>query len=113
LALDDPYFKKANELLRASYDSDPDAFSGNGTTRLVFLTCLAALAENDADGVFGLGKERESLTLNLYLGDQSDEMLLRWAVQLNPYEVYERFRAELAAGNAAHDQLVYSLPRGK
>jgi hypothetical protein len=107
LLLDDPYYSKANQLLHVSYESDPDEFYESGVTRLCYLECLAALADNDADGLFGRGKERQCLTLNLYLGDQSDEDLLRWAFQVNPFEVYERYRAELVAGHAAEKQLTY------
>ena len=111
LALDDPYYTNSNELLRASYDSDPDQFYDRGCTRLVYLECLAALADCDRDGLFGRGRDRESLTLTMYLGDQSDQEWLGWAIQVNPDEVYNRFQAELAAGNAAHEQLIYTSPK--
>jgi hypothetical protein len=108
LFVHDPYFTNANQLLHVSYESDPDVFYESGVTRLVYLECLAALADNDADGLFGRGQERETLTLNLYLGDQSDDDLLRWACQVNPDVVHARYRAELAAGHAAEEGLTYT-----
>jgi len=107
LFLADPYFEEANRLLREPHHGDADAFYDRGATRLVYLECLAALAECDASGLFGRGQDREAVTLNLYLGDQSHEMLLRWADQIDPHPVCERLRDELVAEIAAGDQLEY------
>ena len=111
LALDDA-FTEASALLRSSFDADPDAFLEFGCDRLVYLECLGALAESDCMGIFGRDGERESVTLNLYLGDQSDEMLLGWANQVNSHGVYKRFESELAAAVKADELLVYS-PQSK
>jgi len=110
LALDGP-FVSLNESLRASYDQDPEQFYESGHTRLVYTLCLAALAECDADGLFGRGAVRDSLTLNLSTNDDSDEQLLRWAAQVNPPHVSERYRAELALGRAASAELIYNPPK--
>lgn len=103
----EPLFEAANHLLDKSYVTDPEEYNGGGTTRLVFLSCLEVLAELDVRGVFGKGKQREAIVLNLNVGDQSDEELLRWAVQINPYEVYARFSAEIQEAHSAFDELTY------
>ncbi len=100
-------FDAVNSLLNTSYVSDPHEYVGGGTSRLVFLSCLEVLAELDVREVFGKDRSRESIVLNLNVGDQSDEELLRWAVQINPYDVYARFSAELQESHLAFKELTY------
>lgn len=104
------FFGEANRLLHESYASNPEDFLERGSNRLVYLCCLTTLADLDVQGAFGNGKHREAIVLNLYLGDQSDEELLRWAIQVNPYEVYTRYATELQEAHAAFKELVYTGP---
>jgi hypothetical protein len=103
----DNQFVVTNRLLIDVYGSNPDEYFDSGQTRLVHLHCLATLADLDAAGAFGRGKARESVVLNLYFGDQSDDDLLRWAIQVNPFEVYERYSTELQNARAAYQELEF------
>lgn len=106
-----PAFQNVNHLLEKCYSSGPEEYLHGGTTRLIFLSCLATLAELDVKCVFGKGNQRESLVLNLNVGDQSDEELCRWAVQVNPYEVYARYASELCEAHVAFNSLRYIGPK--
>jgi hypothetical protein len=113
LRLEQPY-SGANRVLDTCYRSDPGEFVHVGVTRLVFCCCLEVLATLDSIGTFGKGDHRELVFLNLYVGDQSDDELLRWGVQINPHESYLRFSAELEAGHAAYQKLTFTnAKRGK
>jgi len=62
-----------------------------------------ALRRLDADGVFGTGAAREAVTLNLLMGDQSDEQRFANAAKVNPPHIVARLVAETAAGNKVFD----------
>jgi hypothetical protein len=101
------HFSAADKLLSESFGSDCEAFYENGTTRLVFGTCYTVLQELDTHVLFGKGSARQKMTVNLYIGDHSDQDLLRWADELNPFEVFERYKEELAAELEASKRLIY------
>jgi hypothetical protein len=50
----------------------------------------------DSENIFGAGEQRNAITLNILMGDQSDEEMRKYAKLLNPATVYERFCMELA-----------------
>lgn len=100
-------FEKANSLLDSV---DYERLYDYGVSRLVYLSCLATLAELDANGVFGRGRERKSIVLNLFIGDQSDSDLLTWAKMVNPHEVFVRYKGEIHEARAVYEKLVYTGP---
>jgi hypothetical protein len=60
-------------------------------------TCFAnALNRLDQEGAFGRGDERRRVVVNLLMGDQSDEDRLSFAARVNPPELVEQYRRELA-----------------
>jgi hypothetical protein len=75
----------------------------------IFEAALLALEQLDADGTFGSGEERASLTLCLWKGDQSDEERLAYVRRLNPPEVASRFEREQDEAMKAWETLVPSL----
>lgn len=58
--------------------------------------CLDVLKAMEADGVFGVGAERDKIVLGIcYIGgDNSAKEFLGWAKQVNPPKVYKRLRKE-------------------
>lgn len=66
-----------------------------GQPEEVYLACLEALSELDAEGLFGEGEDRERITIGLWMGDQSDEERLRWARMVNPPAVWKRLEYEM------------------
>jgi len=102
---EESYFRKAGDLLEVRFGSAWEEFVDNGTTGVVFETCRQVLRTMDAEADFGTGIDRELLTLNLYLGDQSDEQLIGWAKEVNTPENALRFAAELATGHVAYKQI--------
>lgn len=108
LILEDPYFKKANEVIYECWSLDCDAFYEDGNTRLVQITSLVTLAELDAAGFFGRGKDRQGIVLNRHLcGGMSDDETLAVVDLVNPYEVSNRFRAEYQTA-CSHRRNVHS-----
>lgn len=57
--------------------------------------CIDVLKRLDAEGVFGTGENRNAVTLNVLMGDQSDDERLEYARRLNPPSVYERLLSDL------------------
>jgi hypothetical protein len=59
--------------------------------------CIQVLKQMDADGVFGVGPERERMVIGVcYIGgDNSEKEFLGWAKQVNPASVYKRLQQEL------------------
>ena len=53
--------------------------------------CISVLKQLDQEGVFGEGEQRNSIVLNILMGDQSDEERIKYAKLLNPSSVYNRF----------------------
>jgi len=53
--------------------------------------CINVLKQLDTEGIFGEGERRNSIVLNILMGDQSDEERLRFAKLLNPSSVYNHF----------------------
>jgi len=51
----------------------------------------------DSENVFGAGEQRDAITLNILMGDQSDDEMRKYAKLLNAASVYERFCMELAS----------------
>lgn len=68
-----------------------------------FLNAFAmALKELDAEGLFGEGKERESITLLLHITDPSDfevEWMLEYVKDLNPAIAYQGYIKVYADGS--------------
>ena len=58
--------------------------------------CLKVLHQLDQDGVFA-ALPRESFTLNLLCGDQSEDERIKWAFQLNPEAVAEAYARDVKA----------------
>lgn len=92
----DEYFDGVDKLLAEApdpYDLDDGACAAQVAG--VFEACLSALAELDAEGVFGRGEEREGVVVNLLKGDQADQEMLEWARRLNPRPAHARLVQEL------------------
>ena len=53
--------------------------------------CIRVLKQLDSEGVFGESERRNSVVLNILMGDQSDEDRLKYAKLLNPSPVYNHF----------------------
>jgi len=62
-----------------------------------------ALRRLDAEGVFGTGPAREAVTLNLLMGDQSDEERFENAAEVNPPHIVARLAEETEAANKVFD----------
>jgi len=93
---DEPYFGEVERLLmQAPEPHDLEGDTYRARVDGVFETCLAALEELDAEGLFGRGEERQAIVINLLKGDQSNEEMLECAKRLNPRAAYARFAAEL------------------
>lgn len=60
----------------------------------VFIKVLQRL---DNEGVFGTGKAREKILVNIFKGDQATEEMLDFAQRLNPASVYARYAAEIGS----------------
>ena len=71
--------------------------------RCVLITCEQVLAEPDTEGVFGQASDRESVVLNVLMGDENDEDRLAHARRLNPTEVWDRYRRDLEREAAADE----------
>ncbi len=74
---------------------------GKGTPESVYELCRTVLREMDQSGDFGFGATREVITLNVLMGDQSNEERVVWATELNPPFTAERLEQELAQGYQA------------
>ncbi len=59
--------------------------------------CTEVLKRLDGENLFGDSEQRDAITLNILMGDQSDEEMRKYAKLLNPASVYERFCMELAS----------------
>lgn len=93
-------FERASGLLSQLVDGvDDGGVEDMYPSRLAYLLLHSALAEADYDGLFGRGRERAQVVLNLYAGDQSDAELLEWATPINPS--VKRLAAELRRGSRA------------
>jgi hypothetical protein len=76
----------------------------------VFAVCREVLRQMDAEGRFGTGSDREAITINLLMGDQSDEERLEWARELNPPAVVERLEREFADAVRVYTRVDIKLP---
>jgi hypothetical protein len=54
--------------------------------------CIKVVKQLDIEGAFGEGERRNSIVLNILMGDQSDEERLKFAKLLNPSSVYNHFK---------------------
>jgi hypothetical protein len=54
--------------------------------------CVKVLRQLDSEGIFGEGEKRNSVVLNILMGDQGDEERLKYAKMLNPSSVYNHFK---------------------
>ena len=52
--------------------------------------CIYVLKQLDSEGVFGTGEQRNTIALNIFVGDSTDEQWLEYARELNPDAVYAR-----------------------
>ena len=55
----------------------------------------------DAEGIFGIGEDRDRVTISILMGDQSTKERLHFAALLNPRRIVVRFRKELEEGEQA------------
>lgn len=104
-------FEAASELLDElvhGVDDDVDV-ADMYPTRLAYLLLQSALAEADHEGLFGRGKQRARVMLNLYAGDQGNDELLSWATPINPSVT--RLRSELRRSDRACARVVTESPR--
>ena len=88
-----------------SYEADqilvkrPDIYSfddesgANKETSIRMNSAFTALKELEQDGLFGIGKAREKITLLIMASDIEENFVLRWAKKLNPRSVYKAFKA--------------------
>ena len=99
------YCRRANEmlepvpeLLQALYEREHNSWEQSDKLieqlDSIFIDVLKQL---DAEGVFGRGEHRESVVVNLLMGDQSDESRLAYAKQLNPREAYQKLEQDLSS----------------
>ena len=77
----------------ALQDDDDDT-----SAREVFQVAVQVLQEMDRDGVFGMGAQRDLLTLCIWKGDQSNVERYEIAKMLNPPSVAKRFGEEMNLG---------------
>jgi hypothetical protein len=104
----DSCLEEANALRTAGPDPYDDSPESNAFVELVFEVAVDALRELDAAGTFGLGPERQMLTLGIWKGDQSDEERVFFVQQLNDLSVADRFSEEVACANDAFSVLTGS-----
>jgi hypothetical protein len=58
---------------------------------------VEVLKQLDAEGIFGVGEQRDSVLLNILMGDQGSDEWLRYAKLLNPEAVYRHFEKKYRA----------------
>ena len=98
-----PFFEAVNKLTATIGDIvgefPEDSWDEFDAFVAQFMTvCINVLKRLDAEGLFGRDDQRNAITLNILMGDQSDEEMLKYAKLLNPPPAYERFRKELSSG---------------
>jgi hypothetical protein len=75
---------------------------------MVYTSCLEALKQFRQDRFFHAQLDEQAILINLFMGDQSDETLINWAVLLNSPDLCAHFQQELEQGYLAFRQLVDS-----
>lgn len=92
----DPLLEEANAIMDALYDEENDSWDAvEAFAQRVESSFIMALQTLDSEGLFGTGEQRKAITVNLLMGDQSDESRVQHAQQLNPPEVWQRLAREL------------------
>ena len=99
---DNTYFEAVNALVANISDIidefPKDSWDEFNTFVAQFMgVCTEVLKRLDSENLFGDGEQRDAITLNILMGDQSDEEMRKYAKLLNPASVYERFCMELAS----------------
>jgi hypothetical protein len=89
------HFRKVEVLLSARKFDDEGYCEESD--RILDLA-VEVLKELDCRGVFGTGKQRDAITLNILMGDQSEEERVQFATRLNPKKTVARFKKEAAKG---------------
>jgi Domain of unknown function (DUF4303) len=72
---------------------------------LIYACCLTALQQFQGYGALPQHRADKPFLLNLFMGDQSDGVRLRWAKQLNSPACCTRFQDELAQASSARTTL--------
>lgn len=85
---DEKPFAPAQKLLQAL-----DVAEHGELRERVFDALLGALADLDAEGLFGTGEQRERILLNVMWGDQDLPVHLLTAERLNPKSTFLRYAA--------------------
>jgi hypothetical protein len=99
---DNTYFEAVNALVANISDIidefPEDSWDEFDTFVAQFMgVCTDVLKRLDSENVFGAGEQRDAITLNILMGDQSDDEMRKYAKLLNAASVYERFCMELAS----------------
>jgi hypothetical protein len=99
---DNTYFEQVNAVVANISDIidefPEDSWDEFDTFVAQFMgVCTDVLKRLDSENLFGTGEPRDAITLNILMGDQSDDEMRKYAKLLNPASVYERFCMELAS----------------
>ncbi|MCC6791856.1 MAG: DUF4303 domain-containing protein [Thermomicrobiales bacterium] len=103
---DSPYYGFGNELFKpiddviAEFNPDPgddDAKWDRYMERVCVIqrAMIGALNDVDAEGLFGLGAERDAIVIGHDIGDQTDRSRWEFALKLNPRSALSAFRSGL------------------
>jgi hypothetical protein len=90
----------ARDIMDALYDEENDAWDEVDAFAQRIEHCfLTALQTLDREETFGKDEQRKKITINLLMGDQSDDIRIEYAKQLNPTEVWQRYAHEVSERN--------------
>jgi hypothetical protein len=94
------FFEEVNKFLEPvteilmGFPNDPwDEFEA--FHNLLVGVCIDVLKRLDAEGIFGTRERRNTILVNIFVGDLTNEQWLKYARELNPDVVYERVATHL------------------
>jgi Domain of unknown function (DUF4303) len=90
------YFEEVNMLLSSGWSKDYGEFIPE--SKIIFQICMNVLALSDKEAVFGSGKTRESILINVFRSSQEPEELVAQAKRLNSFARCNQFEQELRPG---------------
>ncbi len=90
------YFEEVNQLLNSGFSNDYGEFTPE--SKIIFQICMNVLALLDKKAVFGSGKTREPILINVFKSSQESEELVAQAKRLNSFARCNQFEQELRPG---------------
>jgi hypothetical protein len=90
------YFEEVNKILNLGWSKDYGEFMPE--SKIIFQICMNVLALLDKESVFGSGKTRESVLINVFNSHQESEELVSRARSLNSSAQCNQLEQELRPG---------------